>query len=152
MLNKALIDEFLSCRRLAIVGVSGDSNHFSRAVFQAFRDRGYEAIPVNPKVSEIAGTPCYASVSAIEPPVEAALVMTPPSATAGVVQDCAKSHVSRIWMHRGGGGPGSVDPEAVQWCAVHDIRLIAGECPFMFLSNTPWYHRLHGWIRSWTRA
>jgi hypothetical protein len=25
--------------------------------------------------------------------------------------------------------------------------VVAGECPFMFLPETPWFHRLHGFCR-----
>jgi len=27
------------------------------------------------------------------------------------------------------------------------MSLVAGECPFMFLPETPWFHRLHGFCR-----
>jgi predicted CoA-binding protein len=47
MATRAAIDDFLGCRRLAVVGVSRDDEDFSRAVFRAFTGRGYEAVPVN---------------------------------------------------------------------------------------------------------
>jgi predicted CoA-binding protein len=34
--SKRAIDSFLSCRRIAVVGVSRDPKDFSRAVFRAF--------------------------------------------------------------------------------------------------------------------
>jgi predicted CoA-binding protein len=40
MASKQAIDSFLSCRRLAVVGVSRDPKDFSRAVFRAFVERG----------------------------------------------------------------------------------------------------------------
>ena len=48
MASKQAIDSFLSCRRIAVVGVSRDPKDFSRAVFRAFVERGYDAVPVNP--------------------------------------------------------------------------------------------------------
>jgi hypothetical protein len=30
------------------------------------------------------------------------------------------------------------------------IRVIAGECPFMFFPNTPWFHRVHAAWRTLT--
>jgi predicted CoA-binding protein len=41
MASKQAIDSFLSCRRIAIVGVSRNPKDFSRAVFRAFVERGY---------------------------------------------------------------------------------------------------------------
>ena len=45
MASKQAIDSFLSCRRIAVVGVSRDPKDFSRAVFRAFVERGYDAVP-----------------------------------------------------------------------------------------------------------
>ena len=43
MSSKQAIDSFLSCRRLAVVGVSRDPKDFSRALFRAFVERGADA-------------------------------------------------------------------------------------------------------------
>ena len=81
------VDDFLACRRLAVVGVSRDPKHFSYVLWQELRQRGYEAIPVNPYATDLDGQPCYPRVQAIDPPVDGVLVMTPSSATAQVVRD-----------------------------------------------------------------
>jgi predicted CoA-binding protein len=47
MASKRAIDSFLSCRRIAVVGVSRDPKDFSRAVFRAFAERGYDVVPVS---------------------------------------------------------------------------------------------------------
>ena len=55
MASKQAIDSFLSCRRIAVVGVSRDPKDFSRAVFRAFVERGYDAVPVNAAGGEVEG-------------------------------------------------------------------------------------------------
>ena len=52
MASKQSIDSFLSCRRIAVLGVSRDPKDFSRSVFRAFVERGYDAVPVNPNGGE----------------------------------------------------------------------------------------------------
>jgi predicted CoA-binding protein len=47
MATKASIDRFLDRRRLAVVGVSRDPRDFTRGVYRAFVERGYDAWPVN---------------------------------------------------------------------------------------------------------
>jgi len=140
------IDSFLGHHRIAMVGVSRDPKHFSRYLFRELCARGYEIVAVNPAATEVEGHPCFANVKAIEPPVEAVLVMTPPSETIKVVDDCAYAGIHEIWMHRGG-GQGSVSQVAVALCREKGIRVVAGECPFMFLPNTQFPHRVHGFIR-----
>jgi predicted CoA-binding protein len=145
------VGDFLALKRLAVVGVSRDPKHFSYVLWQELRQRRYEAIPVNPNTTELDGQRCYARVQDIVPPVEGVLVMTPPQATTQVVRDCLEAGVDHIWMHRGaGGGPGAVDPAAVQLCEEHGIELVAGHCPYMFLPGTPFFHGLHGFFKKVT--
>lgn len=140
------IQDFLEQKRFAMVGVSRHDKDFSRELFRELRGRGYDVIPVNPNVSEIEGQPCFPHVSDIEPAVEGALLLTSAEMTEAVVHECVAAGVHRIWMHRGA-GQGAVNEDAVEFCRQHGIAVIPGECPFMFLKNAGWFHRLHGFFR-----
>ena len=140
------IRAFLGEKRLAIVGVSKQPKHFSRALFRELRKRGFDVVPVNPAATEIEGLPCFANVRDVEPPVSGVLVMTPPAGTEAVVRDCAAAGVARVWMFRGG-GTGAVSSEAVRFCEANGIAVIPGDCPFMFLPGGSMVHRFHGLIR-----
>jgi len=146
MVSKQAIDSFLSCRRIAVVGVSRDPKDFSRAVFRAFVERGYDVVPVNTAGGQMEGRPAAGRVGDVQPPAEAALLMTPPAATDRVVRECADAGVKRVWMHRGGGS-GAVSPEAVAFCRARGIEVVDGECPFMFLPGTGWFHGMHRFFR-----
>ena len=52
--------EFLSCRRIAVTGVSRTPNsHGGNVVYDRLVERGYETFAVNPYAAEIAGKPAY---------------------------------------------------------------------------------------------
>ena len=146
MTDRKTIDEFLAHKRLAVVGVSRNPNDFSRAVFREFEKQGYDAVPVNPAAAEVEGKRCFAHVSEIDPPVKAALLFTPADRTEEAVDDCAAAHVDHIWMHRGA-GRGAVNDRAVKFCEDHDISVVPGECPLMFLGQPAWFHRVHAFVR-----
>jgi len=133
------IREFLSHRRLAIVGVSHHPSDFSRLLFREFAQRCYDVVPVNPAWQEIEGRKCYAHLRDIERPVEGALLMTSPAVTDEVVKECAALGIRRVWMYRS-------SPQALAFCSANGIDAIAGECPLMYLSGAGWIHRLHGWL------
>ena len=143
---RANIEDFLSYRRLAMVGVSRDPKDFSRALFRELRSRGYDIVPVNPNANEVEGERCYARLAEIHPGVDGAFVMTHGTATDNVVKDCADAGVSRVWLHRGT-GKGSVTDTAVRFCRDHSITVVPGECPFMFLSGGSWVHGAHRFCR-----
>ncbi|HSD65870.1 MAG TPA: CoA-binding protein [Vicinamibacteria bacterium] len=146
MASKQAIDSFLSCRRIAVVGVSRDPKDFSRAVFRAFVERGYDVVPVNAAGGDVEGRPSARRVDEVQPLPEAAFLLTPPRATEQVVRECAEAGVRRVWMHRGA-GQGAVSPQAVALCRERGIEVVDGECPFMFFPDAGWFHGVHRFFR-----
>jgi uncharacterized protein len=141
------IEDFLAQKRIAMIGISRDPKHFSAALFQELQRRGYDVVPVNPKVSNLMGRRCFARVQDIQPPVDAALLMTTPDVTDAVVPDCAAAGIHRLWMYRAGGKGGAVSEKAVAYCREHDIHVVPGQCPFMFLPGAGGVHKFHGFVR-----
>lgn len=146
MVSTAVAEEFLSHRRLALVGVSRDPKAFSVSVYRELKAHGYEMVPVNPRAGTVDGDRCLASVADLPPEVEGVIVMVPAEASAGVVQACIDRGVPRVWLHRGA-GPSSVSEEAVALCHANGIDVVEGACPMMFLDDTAWIHRAHRWGR-----
>ena len=148
-LSLETIEDFLAQKRIALIGVSRKPGSFSIPMFQELTRRGYDVVPVNPNIPEFQGYRCFARVQDIQPPVQAALLMTSPEVTDTVVHDCAEAGIPRVWMHRGA-GQGAVSPQAVEFCRVRGIRVVAGQCPFMFLPESGAVHRFHGFLRKLT--
>ena len=140
MESRNLIQDFLGQGRMAMIGVSRNPKHYSRMVFKALRQQGYEVVPVNPEAGEIDGERCYAKIGEVDPQIYTVLILTPPALTDTAVRDCAEAGVHRIWIRR-------THDTAEEFCRRQSIDLISGECPLMFLNNMEWPHRLHGWIR-----
>ena len=143
--TRAEIEEFLSCRKIAVVGVSRNRHDFSRHLLRELVKSGYHVAPVNPAAKEIDGHRCFARVQEIVPAVEGALLLTPPRLTEAAVRDCAEAGVRRVWMHRGVGG-GAASAAAVEFCRENGIALVQGFCPLMFLPQTGFIHRMHGYV------
>ena len=143
------IEDFLSQKRIAMIGASRNPKDFSASLFEELRKRGYEVIPVNPKATEILGQHCFARIQDVRPPVDTALLMTPANVTDAVVADCAQAGIRRIWMYRAG-GKGAVSPAAVAFCQKQGIQVVPGQCPFMFLPQAGGVHAFHGFIRKIT--
>jgi predicted CoA-binding protein len=139
------IDDFLGRKRLALVGVSRNPKDFSRGLFLELCRRGYDMVPVNPQMTELDGHSCFSRLQDVTPPVAGALVMTPSEKSEQVVRDCAEAGITRVWLHRGA-GKGAVSKAAVDFCHERGLRLIEGHCPYMFLPETPFFHRLHGFF------
>src|SRR5512140_2187758 len=72
------VQEFLSSRRIALVGFSRNPKDFSRMLDRELRGRGYDVVPVHPEGGERDGRTCFPRVGAVQPPVDAALLLVPP--------------------------------------------------------------------------
>jgi predicted CoA-binding protein len=145
------VDDFLALKRIAIVGVSRNKREFSHAMWQEFRQRRYDAVPVNPNARELDGQPCYARVQDIKPTVQGVLIMTTKKATDQIVRDCAEAGVKRVWMY-GGMAPGAATPSALAFCAEKGIDVVQGLCPYMFLPGSGAMHAPHRWIKKLNRS
>jgi uncharacterized protein len=145
----ATIEDFLAQKRIAIVGISREPSSDSVIMFKELCRRGYDVIPVNPSMPEALGRRCFARVQDIQPPVQAAILMTSPEVTDTVVGDCVEAGIRRVWMYRGI-GKGAVSTRAIAFCHQRGIEVIPGECPFMFLPGTGGVHRFHGFLRKIT--
>lgn len=139
------IQDFLAQKRVAMVGVSRNPHEFSRMLFREFAQRGYDVVPVHPGLEEVEGRHCFERAQKIQPPAEAALLLTAPATTEQVVEDCAAAGITRIWMYR-------ACTKAIQYCQSRGIELIAGECPLMFFPNARGIHRFHGLLKKITRT
>lgn len=138
--------ELLAARRIAVAGVSRDEKDFSRYLFRELVARGYDVVPVNPALAEVDGRLAFASLADVEPPVEAAIVVTPRSATEAVVADALRAGIRRIWLHRGSGA-GSATPGALALCRASGVEPVHDLCPFMVLTGASFPHRFHGFFR-----
>jgi uncharacterized protein len=137
------IKEFLNQKRLVMVGVSRDPKEFSRQLFKDMQQRGFEMVPVNPKMQEMDGLTCYPNIAAVPAPVDGVVVYTSAEVSEQIVRECVEVGVKRVWLP----GPGSdmtVSKDAVAYCKENGIDVIAGYCPYMFIKDSPFFHRMHG--------
>jgi predicted CoA-binding protein len=137
------VHSFLAERRFAMIGVSRNPKDFSARLFAEFTNRGYAVVPVNPAAQEIFELKSYDRIQDIQPRLRAAIVMTPRSLDLDILRDCAEAEVKMVWLY-GVTGPKGISRQAIEFCETKGINLIAGYCPYMFLSKSAFYHRIHG--------
>jgi predicted CoA-binding protein len=147
--DRAIIDDFLAQRRLAVIGVSQQKNDFTRMLYREFLQREYDAVPVHPSAAEIEGRPAFPRIADVKPGVDAALVLVPGGKAVEVVRECIEAGVKRIWLYRAVTA-GALSSEAVDLCDRHGVAVVAGECPFMFLPNSGAIHAVHSFFRRLT--
>lgn len=135
MASKQAIADFLGQKRIAMVGVSRNSQEFANTIYRLFQEKGYLVTPVNPKAEQVEGVPCYASVTALPEPVDGVLVMLPPARAAAVVRECAAAGIARVWLLKRSDEAAGIARQA-------GMTVVNGACPHMFLGGG-FPHNIH---------
>lgn len=136
--------EFLSQKRIVVVGVSRNPSDFSGAICRKLRAAGREVVPVNPAASSIDGAPCYPDLRSVPGTIDAVLVLTPAAGAEAIVRSCLELGITRVWLHRSL-GPGSASAEAVELGRTPGMMLIRAGCPMMFCEPVDIAHRCFRW-------
>jgi predicted CoA-binding protein len=141
MTNKSTVDDFLSQKTLAIVGVSRDPKAFANGAYKELKEKGYRLLPVNPHMETFDGERCYPSLKALPEAPGGALVMVAPAQAEAVVRDAADAGIKRIWMQQG-----AESEAAIKACQENGISEVHGECILMFAQPQKFYHKPHRWV------
>ena len=136
----ALVQDFLTQQKIAVVGVSDKRETGCNLAYKKFVEHGYQVYPVNPRIASYEGVTCYPDLTSIPEKPDAVFILTNPKVTEQIVQECVALGIQYVWMHcLMGTKPGlakgmtSVSLGAVEICRENGITVIPGACPNQFL-------------------
>jgi predicted CoA-binding protein len=142
MVNRPVIDEFLSQKSLAIAGVSRDGGGFGNVALKELAAKGYDLHVVHPDVDTIAGRPTARRLADLAGKVGGVILVTPPAVTAGLVREAAGAGIRRVWIQQG-----AESADAIAFCEAQGMRVVHHECILMFAEPARWFHRAHRLVR-----
>ncbi|WP_198373244.1 CoA-binding protein [Roseomonas rosulenta] len=125
MNDAAIRDLLLRTRRIAVVGASDRPDRPSNGVFRFLRDRGYDAVPVNPALAgrAVHRVPALASLDQAAP-VDMVDIFRR-SAEAGAVVDAAIRLGARsVWLQLG-----VIDEAAAARARAAGLAAVMDRCP-----------------------
>ncbi|MCL5027942.1 MAG: CoA-binding protein [Bacteroidetes bacterium] len=138
MVKRKMIDEFLSSKKLAIVGVSRNGKKFGNTVINELRTKGYKVFPVNSHAKKINDEECFSNLNMLPEKVDGAVIVVPFYEAERVVRDALNAGINNIWLQQG-----SESKEAINFCESNGMNVIYGECILMFAEPTKSFHRFH---------
>ena len=141
MTSKAVVQDFLAQKTLAVVGVSRRGNKFGNMAYRELKAKGYRVYPVHPSAETVEGDKAYPNLSALPEKPGGVLVIVPPTQAEKVVQDAAQAGIQRVWLQQG-----AESPAAIQFCKDKDIRVVHNECIMMFAEPVGFGHKAHRWV------
>ncbi|MDI6803245.1 MAG: CoA-binding protein [Bacteroidota bacterium] len=141
MTTQKSIQEFLSQKPIAVVGVSQTGKKFSNAAYKELKSKGYQVFPVNPKTETISGEKCFPNLKSLPEKVGGVVVITKPTETEKIVREAYTLGIKHIWIQQG-----AESDEAIHFCKEQNVNVIYGECILMFAEPAAFFHRAHRWV------
>jgi predicted CoA-binding protein len=117
------IQDFVDFKRVAVVGVSNSLYKYGYRVYHDLKSRGYDVVPVNPKLDTFDGQTAYPSLSAIPETVEGAVIIIPPPRVPDVLREAAEAGIMNIWLQ-----PGAESSEAIALAEELGLNLVHTFC------------------------
>ena len=128
--------EFAAGKRLVVVGVSRTKG-FANMAFRHLKESGYTVFPVNADADEVEGEKCYRRLDDVPGPLDGVVVVVSPERAEGVVADCARLGIKRVWLQQG-----AESPAALRRCEEAGITVVHHACILMY-ANPRGFHQFH---------
>lgn len=113
----------VSCKRIAVVGLSPKSNRPSHQVAEYLVRAGYDVVPVNPGHDQILGRTCYPDLQSIPGPIDLVNIFRRSDQVLPVVRAAIDRKVRVIWMQED-----IVNEEAAEMAEREGITVIMDRC------------------------
>jgi predicted CoA-binding protein len=86
---------------VAVVGASSNRRKFGNRALRAFRQQGYQVVPINPHETEVEGLKAYASVLDVPGTIDMASLYVPPDVGERVIDEIARKGIAEVWLNPG---------------------------------------------------
>jgi len=140
------LDALFAPKSVAIIGASSDQRRFGGRPIQYLLDAGFEGgiYPVNPARTEIQGLQAYPSISAIDGPVDCAILAISAEATLDTLQACIAKGVRSAILYGAGfsemGDEGrALQDRVVAMARDAGMRLLGPNCMGLFNAHAHFY-------------
>ena len=142
MVTQKQIQDFLSLKTFAIIGVSRNPKKFGNAIYSELRTKNYTVYPVNPNLDKYENAICYPDLKSIPVLPDGLIIATNKEKSLGVVEDAHSAGIKNIWIQQM-----SDTPEVIEYCKQNNINVIYKQCIMMFLEPVVSIHKFHRFIK-----
>ena len=136
MSSRALIDDFLAQRKLALVRPSPAATVMGGQIDKELAAKGYEVSVVYLDKSVPA-----ARLADMKDQVEGAIIAVPKAQCEAAVQEAVDAGIPRIWIQAG-----CDTKEALALCEKQGLPAVSGSCVLMYAEPVKSVHAFHRWM------
>ncbi|MDD2305070.1 MAG: CoA-binding protein [Prolixibacteraceae bacterium] len=133
-----LIDNFVSSKRIAVVGMSRSGKKFGNMAAKELKTKGYEIFPIHPEALEIEGMNCFPNLKSLSGKVDGVWISIPPKNVSSVLEEAALIGLKNIWLQQG-----AWSKEVQQTIDQLNLSVVSKKCILMYAPPVKSVHKFH---------
>jgi predicted CoA-binding protein len=137
-----LIDQFVSSRRIAIVGMSRSGKKFGNMAGKELKAKGYEIFPVHPTALEIDGMACSPDLKSLSGKVDGVWISIQPGNVSPLLEEAAQMGLKNIWLQQG-----AWSAEVQRTIDRLQLQVVTKKCIMMYAPPVKSVHKFHRTIK-----
>lgn len=137
-----LIEQFVSSKRIAVVGMSRSGKKFGNMAAKELKTKGYEIYPVHPEAVEIDGFTCSPNLQSLTGKIDGVWISIPPKKVLPVLEEVALIGLKNIWLQQG-----AWSPEVQQTIDRLQLQVVTKKCIMMYAPPVKSVHKFHRTIK-----
>ena len=137
-----LIDDFISLKRIAVVGMSRSGKKFGNMAAKELKAKGYEIFSIHPEAQEIDGLTCFPNLKSLSGKVDGVWISIPPIKVSAVLVEAAEIGLKNIWLQQG-----AWSNEVQETINSLNLPVISKKCIMMYAPPVKSVHKFHRTIK-----
>ena len=133
-----LIEQFVSSKRIAVVGMSRSGKKFGNMAAKELKAKGYEIYPVHPDAVEIDGFTCSPDLQSLTGKIDGVWISIPPKNVSPVLEEAAQIGLKNIWLQQG-----AWSAEVQQTIDQLNLPVVSKKCIMMYAPPVKSVHKFH---------
>lgn len=142
MVIQKQIDDFISLKNLAVVGVSRTEKKIGNTIYKELKKKNYSVYPVHTEMSSFDGDVCYRDLKSFPYKPDGVIVSVKKEKSPAIIKEAYESGINNIWLNLM-----SDSDEAIEYCNSNGINVIYRECIFMYLEPVKSIHSFHRFFK-----
>jgi uncharacterized protein len=142
MVTNLQIQNFLSLKSFALIGVSRNKNKFGNAIYKELKSKSYNVLPVHNELKNIEGDVCYPGLKSLPAKPDGLIIVTNKEKSLGIVKEAHYAGIKNIWITQM-----SETKDTIEYCVNNNINVIYKQCILMFLEPVGGFHNFHKFIK-----
>ena len=132
------IQDFISSKKVAIVGASRQGKKFGNSAAKELQARGYRTFYIHPEAETIDDQPCYPNLDAVKDQAEVVWISVSADRGADILRQAAGAGYDKVWLQQG-----ADSPELLELGKELGLKLVTGKCILMYAEPVRSIHKFH---------